>query len=106
MKLYLFTITNENDPKLIMRELEALEDGDTYLCCKEHLLFRKNKVGIASGFDKNECLLLENNPSEAAYVLLKEKKEELEKMQEELNKKQTIVEVLKNEMLKNFKPNN
>ena len=93
MKLYVFSTVNWgfSDPKFTMEEFEVEEKNKTYVSKERRFL--KSDIGIISGFDKNQCILLENNPSEAARILLKGKERKLEKLQNQMN---DIVEEMDN----------
>lgn len=85
MKLYVFSTACWSNPKFMMEEFEVEEKNKTYVCKGRR--FNKSNVGIVSGCRNNECILLENNPSEAAKILLTAKEIELEKIQNNMNKK-------------------
>lgn len=96
MKLYLFrTSVFSLDPKLTMEEFEVVEKPKTYMDEKRRRRFNKEDVERVSGYGMNECLLLENNPSKAAEILLKQKDFELEELNKKVSKKKLEIENLK-----------
>ena len=94
MKLYLFSTSNFKEPKFVMEEFEAEEEKQIYQT-ENNGRVKKSDIGYVSGYNHNQCVLLENNPSKAAKILVKQKELELEKLQENLIKKQMEIDNLK-----------
>lgn len=92
MKLYVFRISNwSKPPKLKMEEFEVEEKSKTYVC--QNRRFNKKYIGHVNVFF--ECALLENNPSKACEILLKEKLLELKQAEEKVADKKAEIEMLK-----------
>lgn len=92
MKLYEFTSTKYGDPKLGFEEFEVEEKPKTYVT--KHRRFNKEDIGIVSGYGCDTVLLLENNPSIAAQLLIGQKKKEYEKLQEQIKRKDDEITML------------
>lgn len=94
MKLYVFK-TNMWAGKhdLSVEEFDVEEKNKIYTT--KYRRFNKSDVGVASGYSNNECILLENNKSKAASILVEAKERELEVIQERLNRKINEIEELK-----------
>lgn len=94
MKLYIFrTGTWTRPPELRIKEFEVEEKQKTYVCKGRR--FRKEDIGHVTGYEFNECMLLENNPSKACEILLKRKKNELKWAEEKVSDKKAEIEMLK-----------
>lgn len=94
MKLYMFiTPSWSKPPKLKVEEFEVEEKPKTYVCKGRR--FSKEDIGHVSGYDFNECILLENNPSKACEILLKRKENELKWAEEKVADKKSEIEMLK-----------
>lgn len=94
MKLYVFQMSNWGyNPKLTMEEFEVEEKPKSYVCKGKR--FSKEDIGHVSGYDFNECKLLENNPSKACEILLKRKELELKWEEEKVADKKAEIENLK-----------
>lgn len=94
MKLYLFsTSCLFNKPKLEVKEFEVEEKNKTYICNGRR--FNKSDIGVVSGYSNNECLLLENDASEASSILIAAKLRELERLKQQVEKKEAEIENLK-----------
>lgn len=93
MKLYLFSTRNWTEPKLTVEEFEVEEKVKTYVCKGRR--FNKSDIGHVSGYDNNECLLLEMDASKAARILLLQKEIELEDIKIKYDKKQSEIDNLK-----------
>ena len=98
MKLYLFSISNwRKNPVFYMEELEATEKNKTYMAKSKSGTRRINKseIGIAAGYKNSDCMLTENNPSEAAKILIESKEAEIEQLKSEIDMKVRAIETLK-----------
>lgn len=94
MKLYVFKTSNwSKPPKLKVEEFEVEEKPKTYVCKGRR--FSKEDIGHVSGYDFDECILLENNPSKACEILLKRKENELKWAEEKVADKKLEIEMLK-----------
>ena len=94
MKLYVFRTSNYGNPKLHMDEYEVEEKNKSYIC--KHRRFNKSNIGIVTGYNADECILLEDNPRKAAEVLIKAKEKDLERINDQLQRK--IAEIKNLEM--------
>ncbi len=94
MKLYIFKVSTwSKPPKLKTEEFEVNEKPKTYVCSGRR--FNKEDIGHATGYEYNECMLLENNPSMACEILLQRKEKELEWAEEKVADKKAEIEMLK-----------
>lgn len=93
MKLYLFRASNWGEPQLKMEEFEVEERPKTYVCTGRR--FKKEDIGHVSGYDSDECMLLENNPSKACEIFLVRKEYELKRAEEKVKRKKAEIEMLK-----------
>ena len=99
MKLYHFT--RGRLETLSMTECEVEEKEKIYICKgdERELGYRKRiskaDIGIAIGFNKDEVILLENNPSEAAKILIAEKENQLETLEKNVNRVKLEIHKLK-----------
>ena len=99
MKLY--QLTRGRLEPLSMTECEVEEKEKTYICKGDgrELGYRKRiskaDIGIAIGFSKDEVILLENNPSEAAKILIAEKESQLEILEKNVNRVKLEIHKLK-----------
>lgn len=93
MKLYLFSTDCFGEPKLKVEEFEVEEKNKTYTCRGRR--FNKSDIGVISGYRNNECLLLENDASKASSILIKAKLQELERLNQQVEKKEAEIENLK-----------
>lgn len=94
MKLYIFKTSSwSKPPKLTMEEFEVEEKPKTYVCV--HRRFNKENIGNVSGYEFDECMLLENNPSKACEILLRRKEKELKWAEGKVADKKAEIEMLK-----------
>ena len=96
MKLYLFsTGCLFDNPELRVEEFEVEEKNKTYAYACRGRRFNKSDIGVISGYRNNECLLLENDASKASSILIKAKLQELERLKQQVEKKEAEIENLK-----------
>lgn len=96
MKLYHFTMSYLE--VLLVTECEV-ETKERCYVCKGELGYRKRivktDIGVPTGFNRDEVILLENNPSEAAKILIAEKESRLEIMEKNINRVKMEIHKLK-----------
>lgn len=101
MKLYVFDTFGYGckEPEFVMQELEVEEKDKIYVtgenCIGRRRKISKSIIGRASGPSLHRCILLENNPSQAAEILMKVKENELQYMEITLQTKKKEIENLR-----------
>ena len=92
MKLYEFTSSKYGSPKLRYEEYDIEEKPKTYIT--KYRRFNKEDIGVVSGSCNDTVLLLENNSSLAAQLLLVQKQKEYKQIEEQLKRKDDEIKML------------
>ena len=92
MKLYEFTSTKYGILKLTLEEYKVEEKPKTYTT--KHRRFNKEDIGVVTGYYHDTVLLIENNPSLAAQLLIRQKQKEYKQLEEKLNRKDDEIKML------------
>lgn len=92
MKVYEFTSVKYGTPKLGLEEYEVEEKPKTYIF--KNRRFNKEDIGKVSGHGMSTVLLIENNPSLAAQLLIEQKQKEYKQIEEQLKRKDDELKML------------
>jgi predicted RecB family nuclease len=79
--------------KLVVEEFEVEEKPKSYVC--KRYRFLKENIGVLSGYNFRECLLLENNPAVAADLFIKRLEEINGKLNKQISDNEKGIEYLK-----------
>ena len=92
MKLYIFSVSTWGKVRLAMEEMEVEEKNKIYTT--KHRRINKSEIGVVSGYRKDTCILLENDPKKASEILIIQKQKELEAMKTSMDRKQSEIDLL------------
>ena len=93
MKLFVFSTGGFDVPKFTVEEFLVEEKARTFVCKGRR--FNKEDVGKVTGYKNNEVILLSNNPSKAASILIPAKERELEELRKQMQRKEDEIANLK-----------
>jgi len=100
MKLYVFSYRSFREDLFRVEEYEVEEKSKCYTCEPLRRRFNKSDIGIPTGYDLHDCILLENNPAKAAEVLLPVLEKELANLKKQVEQKKNAITKANNIILK------